>query len=381
MTNFSAKSKRILTLLTILSLAAFYFVETNKIDVQRKWYDEKLEASLLAKKAIDFLKEYRLEKGVFIDALNDPNGTALIGQDITIITTDRGYLEAKLTAANPNFAAVIVEMFKEADLKESDAVAVSFTGSLPGLNIAVLSAIQTLKLQPVIISSVGASNWGANDPYFTWLDMENILYDKGIFKHKSAAASIGGGLDKGRGLAPEGRQLIEEAILRNDAEFINEQHLETSISRRMDIYKKISGNRIKCFINVGGGIAALGSIENSEFIPTGLTKVLPMKNYPAKGVLIRMAEKHIPVIHLLNVTQLAQNYGLPVSPEPLPQPGEGDIFVKKQYSMSLTIIVTFLLSAVILFIFIKEKNRHKLGTEQVKVKKQNQIELNEELSV
>jgi poly-gamma-glutamate system protein len=381
MTNFSSKSKRILTLLTVLSLGAFYLVESNKIDVQRNWYEEKLEASLLARKAIDFLTEYRLDKGIFIDALNDPNGTALIGQDITVITTDRGYLDAKLTAANPNFAAVIVEMLKETDIKESDYVAVSFTGSLPGLNIAVLSAIQTLKLQPIIISSVGASNWGANDPYFTWLDMENVLYKAEIFKNKSIAASIGGGLDKGRGLAPEGRQLIEEAILRNNAEFINEPHLETSISRRMEIYSDSGKNKIKCFINVGGGIAALGSVENSEFIPTGLTKVMPMKNFPAKGVLIRMAENHTPVIHLLNVTQLAQNYGLPVSPEPLPKPGEGDIFVKKQYSMILTLIVTLFLSAVILFIFIMEKKRHKLGTEQVKVKKQTSIKLNEELPV
>ena len=95
----------------------------------------------------------------------------MIGQDITQITTDRGYIDSKLTSMNPNFAAVIVEMLKEADVKNNDVVAISFTGSLPGLNIAVMAAIQTLKLKPIIITSVGASNSGANDPYFTWLDM------------------------------------------------------------------------------------------------------------------------------------------------------------------------------------------------------------------
>jgi poly-gamma-glutamate system protein len=113
-----------------------------------------------------------LRKSVFVDVVNDPNETALIGQDITPITTDRGYIEAKLTSTNPNFAAVVVDMLKESELEKNDVVAVAFTGSFPGLNIAVHSALQTLKLKPIIITSVGASNWGANDPYYTWLDME-----------------------------------------------------------------------------------------------------------------------------------------------------------------------------------------------------------------
>src|SRR5210317_1920655 len=102
-------------------------------------------------------------------------------------------------------------MLKEVRLKENDVVAVAFTGSFPGLNIAVLAALQTLNLYPLIITSIGASNWGANDPYFTWLDMERELYNAQIFKYRSIAASIGGGLDRGRGLSPEGRKLIKDA--------------------------------------------------------------------------------------------------------------------------------------------------------------------------
>jgi len=76
-------------------------------------------------------------------------------------------------------------MLMESELKKNDVVAVAFTGSLPGLNIAVLSALQTLNLKPLVITSVGASNWGANDPYFTWLDMERLLYDAEIFNYRS----------------------------------------------------------------------------------------------------------------------------------------------------------------------------------------------------
>jgi poly-gamma-glutamate system protein len=345
---------------------AFLAVEYGKEDVKLKYYDQKLEASKLAKESTDYLKEFRMHKGVFVDVVNDPNETALIGQDITPITTDRGYIEAKLTATNPNFAAVVVDMLKEAELEKNDVVAVAFTGSFPGLNVAVHSALQTLKLKPIIISSVGASNWGANDPYYTWLDMERVLFNAGIFKNKSIAASIGGGLDRGRGLSPEGRQLIIDAISRNKVEFINEEHLESSIQKRIELYNKYrKKDKISAFINVGGGISSIGSVENVQFVPSGLIKTLPMKNYPVRGLLVQMAEKNIPVIHLLNVNQLAVQYGLQLNPTPLPRPGEGEIFIQRRYSVLLTIGVTFFLVIAISFVFLMERKRHQLGTEQV----------------
>lgn len=365
--NLNSGSKTVLSVLSLLALMAFLAVEYGKEDVKLKFYEQKFEASKLAKEAMDYLKESRMRKGVFVDVINDPNETALIGQDITPITTDRGYIEAKLTATNPNFAAVVVDMLKEAELEKNDVVAVAFTGSFPGLNIAVHSALQTLKLKPIIITSVGASNWGANDPYYTWLDMERSLYNRGIFKNKSVAASIGGGLDRGRGLSPEGRQLIVDAINRNKIEFINEEHLESSIQKRIELYNKYrKKDKIKAFINVGGGISSIGSVENSKFIPTGFSKILPMKNYPVRGLLIYMAEKNIPVIHLLNVNQLAQQYGLPINPSPLPRQGEGEIFIQKRYSVLLTAGVSLFLTVAIGFVYLMERKRHQLGTEQVK---------------
>ena len=372
--NLSAGSKTVLSVLSLLALMAFLAVEYGKEDVKLKWYDQKIEASKLASEATEYLKEFRMQKSVFVDVVNDPNETALIGQDITPITTDRGFIEAKLTSTNPNFAAVVVDMLKEAELEKDDVVAIAFTGSFPGLNIAVHSAVQTLKLKPIIITSVGASNWGANDPYYTWLDMEKILFKAGIFKNKSVAASIGGGVDRGRGLSPDGRQLIIDAINRNKVEFINEEHLESSVQKRINIYnEQRKKEKIKAFINVGGGISSIGSVENYKFIPSGLSISLPMKNYPVRGVMIDMAEKNIPIIHLLNVNQLAQKYGLPVNPTPLPRPGEGEIFIQKRYSVLLTSGVTFFLIIAIAFVFIMERKRHQLGTEQISVQRSEAV--------
>ena len=87
------------------------------------------------------------------------------------------------------------------------------TGSMPGANIAVLSACQAMKVIPVIISSVGASQWGANQLDFTWLDMESALAKNDLFiTFRSVAASIGGRNDMGRLLSPSGRKIITDNI-------------------------------------------------------------------------------------------------------------------------------------------------------------------------
>jgi len=368
MYKFRAKSNIVLGLLFLLSLLAFIAVENGKIDVRQDWYKEKLEASRLSQSAANHLKNYRLENGVFIDEINDPNQTALIGQEYSMITTDQGNIDSKLSSTNPNFAAVIVQLLKEAGLEDKDNVAVAFSGSFPGLNISVLAALETLNLRPIVITSVGSSNFGANDPYFTWLDMEKILNESKIFHHRSIAASIGGGNDFGRGLSPEGRDLIAKAIERNDVEFINEKHLENSIARRMEVYDKCSkGQPIKAFINVGGGIASLGNTINGQLIPSGLTQRLPTGNFPLHGVIIQMGQKGIPIIHLLNIDQLLAKYELPSNPVPLPEPGDGGIFVQKKYNVITTSIATLFLIGVIVFIYISERKHHRLGTDVVPV--------------
>jgi poly-gamma-glutamate system protein len=380
MNNFKAKSNIVLGLIALLSLLALIAIENGKVDVRQDWYKEKLESAKLAQLAAKHLKEYRLGKGIFIDAVNDPNSTALIGQEYTLITTDRGYIEAKLSSTNPNFAALVVQLLKDADLQENDNVAVALTGSFPGLNIAVLAALKTLKLNPILITSIGSSNWGANDPYFTWLDMEKVLYKSNIFPFRSVAASMGGGNDIGRGLSPEGRGLIEQAINRNQVEFIHEKHLEKSISRRLEIYGQHSQNKaIKAYINIGGGIASLGNTVNGKIIPPGLTQLLPTSNFPMRGVMIHMGQNEIPIIHLLNINQLLEKYGLPTSPEPLPEPGDGEIFVQKKYSIVVTAIAAFLLVLVLALVYFAEQKRHRLGTDIIIDNTGNQNENKEDI--
>ncbi len=66
MYKFKAKSNRVLTVLSVLSLLAFIAVENSKVEVKEKWYDEKLEAAELSQKAADYLKELSSWRMVFL---------------------------------------------------------------------------------------------------------------------------------------------------------------------------------------------------------------------------------------------------------------------------------------------------------------------------
>ncbi len=363
--KLSSKSKIVLTILMAVSVSGMYVVESFKVNVKQKWYEDKLEAAQLSKTAQDYLREVYLQKGVFIDIVNDPNKTALIGQDYTLTTTDRGDIKSKLSSLNPNFAAVIVDMFKEAGLEKNDKVAVGCTGSFPGLNIALLAAAEVLHLDLIIITSVGSSNFGANDPYFTWLDMETELHNKGIFTNHSLAASIGGGADIGRGLSPEGRELIINAIKRNKVKLIYEDYLEGSIKERLKLYSEKAGGieNIKAYVNIGGGIASLGSTVNGKIIPSGFSEHLNMRNFPVRGVIVKMAQEGKSIIHLLKISSLLKKYELPNSPVPLPKPGTGAIFVQKKYNELLTLAVTVILVLILSIVYLIERKNYRLGTE------------------
>ena len=206
------------------------------------------------------LKESRMEQGVFIDIENDPNETGLVGSPFSLVTTDEGDLDAKLTTLDPNFAAAMVELMSRIDLQENDTVALLMTGSMPGANLAVLTACKALNIYPVAITSVGASQWGANQVDFTWLDMESILFENQLIPARSIAASIGGRNDMGRLLSPAGRKIIKDNIAVYDLPLIRKSKLAENIQERMELLASIHPiSDYEAFINVGGGVARLGN--------------------------------------------------------------------------------------------------------------------------
>lgn len=345
----SAHSKLSVIILLVIAIILFIWVHNSRIWVEQKAYDKKMEAAELTQAAIEAIRDFRMEQGYSFDELNDPNKTGLIGDKYSLITTDRGDLTAKLTTLNPNMAAIIVELFEKAKLKAGDVIAVNLTGSMPALNIAVLSAAKVLGLDVIMISSVGASMFGATDPYFTWLDIEALLIEKGIIPYKSIAASLGGGRDLGRGLSKAGRDLIIDAVERNSVILIQEKSLEKNIEKKMELFEE---GKIDLYINVGGGLSSLGDAINGRLLPPGLHKHVLTRNIPKKGTMFLFAEQGVPVIHLLDIRKLAEDYNLPISPVPLPTPGTGQMFLEERYNLTVTAIalaILVILVALIIF--------------------------------
>lgn len=377
LTLINIRSNYILLLLAVLSLGGLFIVENNIIMRKDRWYNEKVEASELCLKATRTIKNFHYGNSKFINSFNDPNETGIIGNEYSAITSEQGSFSAKSTATNPNFAALAVHFLKKLDVKEGDCIAVGMTGSYPALNIAVFAAIKTLKLKPIIISSVSSSSWGANDPDFTWLDMEKVLCDSGITNFKSVAASIGASGDIGRGLSLEGVEMCKEAIKRNNLKLIYCDSMNDNVALRMHIYDSCAaGAPIKTYINVGGGIASLGSTKNEGHIPPGLNKKITLQDFPEKtGVVYEMAKRGIPVIQMFDVHALAQTYDLPLKPIPLPKPGSGELFESEKYNLLVVAPITFILLTLIIFIIYLDKRNVKLGKDILRTEQKNDNDL------
>jgi len=348
-------SYALLVFLTIFSLFLFYLAEKSQTPRKAAYYDQKIAAAELTKQAQGVIKDELVRLGYVIDIQNDPNMTGLIGPLSSLITTDRGYIRDKLISTNPNNSAVLIDLFHRAKLQPGDHIAVMFTGSLPGMNIAVLAACKIMELTPVIITSVGPSSWGANREKLTWLDMESLFVKSGLWPYKSVAASLGGGNDHGRGISPEGRNLLKEAINRNGAGLISSiseelplGSLEDNIEARIEIFDMEKGDEeFKAVVNVGGGLAAVGSSQNGRLIPPGYNARLYERQLPAVGAINILADRLIPVIHLLQITRFAEKYKLPVDITAEPKIGEGPVFVQEKYSIMTTIIYTLILIVVL----------------------------------
>jgi poly-gamma-glutamate system protein len=243
------------------------------------------------------------------------------------LTTTVGNLEAKRTTTNPNMAGLVAKLLLDAGCREEDVVAIGASGSFPALVLATLSAARALHLRPVLIYSVGASQWGANELEFTWLEMEECLIERGILPYRVTALSLGGDADHATELDPTVVVLLHDRVEAAGVPVIESPNLVENVAQRMEIYRsQAEGTRIAAFVNIGGTWANLGTDPSILALEPGLDRVTSIPDPLRRGVLFEMAEEGIPVIHLLNVKGLATRYGLPWDPVPLPPVGDGMIY-------------------------------------------------------
>jgi len=328
-------------------------------------YTQKIKAAKFMDSTMQVLKDYRMEKGVFVDIENDPNETGLVGSPFSLITTDEGDLDSKLTTLDPNFSAIIVDLMSQLNLDGvNDTVAVLMTGSMPGANLAVLTACKAMGIVPIVISSLGASQWGANQVDFTWLDMESILNDNGMSLNRSVAASIGGRNDMGRLLSPAGRKIIMDNISSYNIPLIRNERLAENIQTRMEIFASyIPIGNYKAIINVGGGVASLGTSFNSKLLPPGIVKRADLINIirpgGIEGVFSKFINLGIPGLHILNIRPLTEQFKMPFAPIPIPEIGLGSLYANEHYNLWVASICLMIVAGSVLVVGIQSKRKIK----------------------
>jgi poly-gamma-glutamate system protein len=329
-------SRTALVLVSVLALAVMSAVELLPVQRKQEKYGEKMAAARLALECMKAIKADKIRLGHAPDPEIDPAETGMIGESVTAVTSNTGFLASKRTSTNPNWAAVIVDLLNKAGVQEGDVVAVGLSGSFPALNVATYAAIMTLELEPIVIVSASSSEWGANHVDYLWLDMERRLREARLIGFGAAAASPGGIDDLGIGITEEGRGLIEAAIERNGVRALEMTSLADAIDKRLAVYDELADDApIKAYINVGGGSASVGTHLGKKQFKAGLNSEPPLG--APDSVMMRFSRRGVPVIHIARIKLLAESYGLPYAPTtPLPV-GHGAVFVDSEYSRGLAL--------------------------------------------
>jgi poly-gamma-glutamate system protein len=239
----------------------------------------------------------------------------LVGAELTPLVTTLGSIEAKRLSTSPRWAGELVRRLHRAGVGEGDVVAASFSGSFPGLDLAVVSACAELDARLVAVSSVTASTWGATEPGFTWPEMEARLVAEGLVPRASVAVSVGGDDDAGSDLEPEARTLARRIARASaaalGADLLAPSSLEDSIARRLDLYARhAAGRPVALYVNCGGNEASLGRSTSFLRLRNGFLRGMPFDLGADRGVMARFAERGVPVLHLLNVRDLALRWGV-----------------------------------------------------------------------
>lgn len=238
--------------------------------------------------------------------------TGLIGIASSPVTTDLGSLPSHRTTTDPVFAAAVVQMLYRAGVRPGNLVAVGMTGSYPSFDLDVYAGIEAIGATPAVISSVGASQYGANEPSFTWLDMEGVLYDAGVIHHRSLLVGAGGSLAGADAATRE--QLAEKSGL----PVLPVLPLAQDIKFRENRYAKVEqtmGKPIAAFVDVGGAAANIGSASNEAIISPGLSRPRWSQFQAARlGVVGWMALQGVPIVAMISVRSLATRFGIPFDP-------------------------------------------------------------------
>lgn len=345
-----------LAAISLIFLGLYFHLDWSR-GAESRVEPHEFQAARLMAEACRLILECQENRGILPeDNEFDRNRTGLIGLENSPLTTTLGNLQAKRTTTNPDFAALIVHLLKKAGVRRGEVVAMGASGSFPALIVACYAAARALDLELLAIISIGASQWGANNPEFSWLEMEDCLQRSGFNQHRLLALTWGGEDDSGKEYPEELRSRLLKTAAALNLKFLETGSLEERVRQHLNLFQAAAcGRQIRAFINIGGSSVNLGQDSSILELQPGLVRVGYIPPGSRRGLIQEMARLGVPVIHLLNIRRLAEIYNLPWDPEPLPEPAgrihrpEGSL----QKSEMLVILAALILSGIIWLVLIE----------------------------
>ena len=168
----------------------------------------------------------------------------------------------------------------------------------------------------------------------------------------------------GRLLSPSGRKLIVENIEKHGLPLIRKERLANNIQYRMELFDSVlSANNYDAIVNIGGGVASLGTSFNLRLLPPGVVRRNIIQDIirpgGIEGVFSKFLNFDIPGLHILNIRPLTQDFKIPFAPIPTPEIGIGGLYATEKYNIWVASLCLIVVSSSVLVVGIQSKRKIK----------------------
>jgi len=293
-------SKWRLALLAIAMTGLWYLATPAVLTSEEQQLWDRVRAAQL------YITHWRSTKASVTPMENDPWQCGLIGVEWSMTTTTLGDLAAKRTACKPVWAIQFYRWFAELGLKSGDSVAIYSSASFPGLLLSAIAAAEAMELNPLLVVSLGASTWGANDPDNLWPVLAREMRRGGFISKQADYYTLGGEAESGLGLSLEAKTHLRKVADDSNIELLIANNLQDMIARKAQL---LAMHQADLFINIGGSHANMGDDVQILKLSPGLVDG-NIKTETGNGVIGIAMKNNIPVIHMLNLKSISHTAGI-----------------------------------------------------------------------
>jgi poly-gamma-glutamate system protein len=127
---------------------------------------------------------------------------------------------------------------------------------------------------------------------------------------------------------PQSQEIMMAIATSIQARLIFAENNSESIKERLELYLAHNDQSLPdLFVNIGGASPNMGNTNASLQFPSGLVEAMRLTtDSPERGLIFEYLDLGVPVIHLLNIRDLALKSGITIDPIPLPAIGSEDVY-------------------------------------------------------